>query len=102
LREYLNAGDNRRWWGVRWFVKLRAHTDGRVAQLGERIVRNDEATGSIPVTSTNFIFSTADFSPTGCWFCAYTLELVTARNCAVPFVRSRSDYDGVRVFELGA
>ena len=25
---------------------------GRVAQLGERVVRNDEATGSIPVSST--------------------------------------------------
>jgi hypothetical protein len=27
---------------------------GRVAQLGERIVRNDEVAGSIPVTSTIF------------------------------------------------
>ena len=27
--------------------------DGPVAQLGERIVRNDEVTGSIPVRSTN-------------------------------------------------
>ncbi len=27
---------------------------GAVAQLGERIVRNDEATGSIPVSSTIF------------------------------------------------
>ena len=26
---------------------------GRVAQLGERVVRNDEVAGSIPVTSTN-------------------------------------------------
>jgi hypothetical protein len=26
---------------------------GAVAQLGERVVRNDEATGSIPVSSTN-------------------------------------------------
>ena len=28
---------------------------GGVAQLGERIVRNDEVAGSIPVTSTNFL-----------------------------------------------
>ena len=27
---------------------------GRVAQLGERIVRNDEVVGSIPTTSTKF------------------------------------------------
>ena len=27
---------------------------GRVAQLGERVVRNDEVAGSIPVTSTKF------------------------------------------------
>jgi hypothetical protein len=32
---------------------------GRVAQLGERIVRNDEAAGSIPATSTN-IFNNLD------------------------------------------
>ena len=32
--------------------------DGRVAQLGERVVRNDEVAGSNPVTSTNFYFST--------------------------------------------
>ena len=29
-----------------------AADDGRVAQLGERIVRNDEVAGSIPVAST--------------------------------------------------
>ena len=29
--------------------------DGRVAQLGERVVRNDEVAGSIPVTSTIFL-----------------------------------------------
>jgi hypothetical protein len=28
-------------------------TSGAVAQLGERLVRNEEATGSIPVSSTN-------------------------------------------------
>ena len=30
------------------------YSDGRVAQLGERIHGMDEAAGSIPVTSTNF------------------------------------------------
>ena len=30
---------------------------GRVAQLGERVVRNDEVAGSIPVTSTNLVNS---------------------------------------------
>jgi hypothetical protein len=29
------------------------HPRGAVAQLGERIVRNDEAVGSIPTSSTN-------------------------------------------------
>jgi hypothetical protein len=30
----------------------RTPTSGAVAQLGERLVRNEEATGSIPVSST--------------------------------------------------
>src|SRR5215472_5398408 len=34
---------------------------GRVAQLGERIVRNDEAGGSIPPTSTKFPLKTRFF-----------------------------------------
>jgi hypothetical protein len=29
---------------------------GAIAQLGERIVRNDEVVGSIPTSSTNFAF----------------------------------------------
>jgi hypothetical protein len=33
-------------------VKLNAN--GAVAQLGERVVRNDEVVGSIPISSTNF------------------------------------------------
>ena len=33
---------------------LKVATRGRVAQLGERIVRNDEVAGSIPVSSTKF------------------------------------------------
>jgi hypothetical protein len=36
-------------------VKISLTTRGRVAQLGERIVRNDEVAGSTPVSSTNFI-----------------------------------------------
>jgi hypothetical protein len=35
------------------FVKLGIAARGRVAQLGERIVRNDEVAGSTPVSSTN-------------------------------------------------
>ncbi len=31
--------------------------EGRLAQLGERHVRNVEAEGSIPLPSTNFIFT---------------------------------------------
>ncbi len=30
-------------------------TSGAVAQLGERLVRNEEATGSIPVSSTKLL-----------------------------------------------
>jgi hypothetical protein len=35
---------------------------GAVAQLGERVVRNDEATGSIPVSSTNSSSTITPFS----------------------------------------
>src|SRR5262249_19323634 len=37
-------------------AKIISAARGRVAQLGERIVRNDEVAGSIPVSSTN-VFS---------------------------------------------
>ena len=37
------------------FVKLLIAARGRVAQLGERIVRNDEVAGSIPVSSTKLL-----------------------------------------------
>jgi hypothetical protein len=30
--------------------------DGDVAQLGERLVRNEKVSGSIPLISTNFSF----------------------------------------------
>jgi hypothetical protein len=40
---------------------LKVATRGRVAQLGERIVRNDEVAGSIPVSSTIFSTTYADF-----------------------------------------
>ena len=36
---------------------------GAVAQLGERLVCNQEATGSIPVSSTNFISVARAFRP---------------------------------------
>ena len=35
-------------------IKLSIHDSGAIAQLGERIVRNDEVVGSIPTSSTNF------------------------------------------------
>jgi hypothetical protein len=35
-------------------AKLFSAACGRVAQLGERVVRNDEAAGSIPATSTKY------------------------------------------------
>ena len=41
-------------WSI-WGTLLKLHrtpTSGAVAQLGERLVRNEEATGSIPVSST--------------------------------------------------
>jgi hypothetical protein len=34
---------------------------GRVAQLGERLVRNEEVAGSIPVSSTNLFSNLARF-----------------------------------------
>jgi hypothetical protein len=40
-------------------IKLIGLRCGRVAQLGERIVRNDEAGGSSPPTSTKFLFKVA-------------------------------------------
>ena len=36
-------------------------TSGAVAQLGERLVRNEEATGSIPVSSTMFPITCTPF-----------------------------------------
>ena len=35
-------------------IKLTVHESGAIAQLGERIVRNDEVVGSIPTSSTIF------------------------------------------------
>ena len=40
---------------VKWLRKPEVHpARGAIAQLGERVVRNDEAVGSIPTSSTNF------------------------------------------------
>jgi hypothetical protein len=36
---------------------------GAIAQLGERIVRNDEVVGSIPTSSTNLLKDLRAFSP---------------------------------------
>jgi hypothetical protein len=46
---------------------------GRVAQLGERVVRNDEVAGSIPVTSTKFLKTLKNSTPPRD-FAAITLE----------------------------
>ena len=36
---------------------VRYKSRGAVAQLGERLVRNEEASGSIPLSSTNFFIN---------------------------------------------
>ena len=41
-------------------------TDGAIAQLGERIVRNDEVVGSIPTSSTNLLNNLAAFAVPVC------------------------------------
>jgi hypothetical protein len=38
------------------FAKIDFAARGRVAQLGERLVRNEEAGGSNPLSSTKYIF----------------------------------------------
>jgi hypothetical protein len=45
----------------KFVLKCLSTTRGRVAQLGERIVRNDEVAGSTPVSSTKF---TSDYFKT--------------------------------------
>ena len=37
-----------------WALAYSQRSFGAVAQLGERVVRNDEVRGSIPLGSTNF------------------------------------------------
>src|SRR6266487_6438515 len=47
---------------LRWLIKLPGSLQvsrGAIAQLGERIVRNDEVVGSIPTSSTIFQQPTA-------------------------------------------
>ena len=44
----------RKYHGMLFLARL---SSGRVAQLGERVVRNDEVAGSNPVTSTNSLRS---------------------------------------------
>jgi hypothetical protein len=47
------------------YRSIGSHQSGAIAQLGERVVRNDEAVGSIPTSSTkslnNLPTYTADF-----------------------------------------
>ena len=41
---------------VEWVLLFKLfHPCGAVAQLGERLVRNEEASGSIPLSSTKYI-----------------------------------------------
>ena len=42
---------------------LKVATRGRVAQLGERLVRNEEVGGSNPLSSTNFHFPSSGERP---------------------------------------
>ena len=53
---------------------LRGISGGRVAQLGERIVRNDEVAGSTPVSSTIFFYHFGDFRD--------DVQLPRLRNCS--------------------
>ena len=46
---------------VSWIYQLFCAFRGRVAQLGERLVRNEEVAGSIPVSSTNLFSNLARF-----------------------------------------
>ncbi len=43
------------------FAQYFLQSSGAVAQLGERLVRNEEATGSIPVSSTIFPITCRSF-----------------------------------------
>src|ERR1700693_3469169 len=57
LGEFLpNDPAHSAWSSLRTLLKLRCqfHCSGAIAQLGERIVRNDEVVGSIPTSSTIF------------------------------------------------
>jgi hypothetical protein len=67
-------------WSI-WGTLLKLHrtpTSGAVAQLGERLVRNEEATGSIPVSSTKP-------KSTSCSYCFAVISFSAARNdCAEP------------------
>src|SRR5580765_7030369 len=47
---------------VSWIYQLFCAFRGRVAQLGERLVRNEEVAGSIPVSSTKIPIKTRFFS----------------------------------------
>ena len=53
-----------------WLIKLlnvNPPQRGAIAQLGERIVRNDEAVGSIPTSSTIDSAPCEDVRPVGSW-----------------------------------
>src|SRR5450755_2872043 len=51
-------------------------SDGRVAQLGERLVRNEEAVGSIPISSTNILpRNSLEIRPNKLWLIGIRLPL---------------------------
>ena len=54
-RSGFRGGCRKVWCGLSKAVKMagRYNLHGAIAQLGERIVRNDEVVGSIPTSSTN-------------------------------------------------
>ena len=54
---------------------------GAVAQLGERLVCNQEATGSIPVSSTKAMNSDSNWFPRRRWF-----GVASRTFCFLPFV----------------
>ena len=64
---------------------------GAVAQLGERLVRNEEATGSIPVSSTMFSITSGCPKPQSCPNPSQTFEKRAAEFASTPSSRWYSD-----------
>ncbi len=71
---------------LRTAVKIKSNPPqfGAIAQLGERIVRNDEVVGSIPTSSTKIFNELATISAIS----------VTFKNCSYWTVLDRDFYHG--------